>query len=732
MAPLVTIARHLATSWRAEHRWRRLALPASVFLATLIICGTVSVLNAYRHQDLREWGRSYSISDTRDLKDLPPTALYVSGNADYWHGKQFLQSWIAPVTHETAVLPPGVYRMPRPGEAAVSPALADEIERYPELRARYPNTFIMTQAGMADRGELIAWVRPTNMDQFLQRDPWIVTSFNAWSIEPSDARLSIGSSVPWAQVLVMAAGLILIPGVLLIVLGMSSASALRDQRFRLLSQLGASPGWLFRLAVVETALAALPVGVLIVLVWWAISWKLDVVPFLGKQVFAGDMLLLPWQVVLILVGLLLLILISAVVQAVLPDLFTAWRGFRVRRVGGVIVGVARILPLIAAFVLSFQVATNESEAGIVVYLLGVAITLSIMPSVVTQLGGPLGRTLEARSRLVVQVAGNRLRHHPAAAMRPFIALAPIVVILLTTLGVIAFMTDRVKFVDHTASPSSAVVLTSVPLAETAATLQRALPDALILPMAIRTEDSDEGFSSEIPVVGASCERVAAFLKSDVSLCATDRPPTLSVFDATFYDRDGQFESGLDPDDPDVTQLMVISHRSMEQIDTDVRAALPVANFASLRVRTPESFAIKAPASEPWIQRGALFFVGLAGTAVIATLVDQMVTRADNRRMLVALGASPGKIAGIELASFAIPYLAAVAAGVTIGFLQSLAFKRLFPFDWPVSQMLTVVGIVLAAGVVTGGLVSWLGYSTDTDRGGAFNGDAAISGRGHGT
>lgn len=622
--------------------------------------------------------------------------------------------------------------MPEPGEAAVSPALADEMERYPELRARYPTYFVMSQQGMADRGELIAWVRPTNIDQFLLREPWIVTSFNAWSANPVDGRLSMGSSVQWAQVLFMAAGLILIPGVLLIVLGMSSASALRDQRFRLLGQLGASRGWLFRLAVVETALAALPVAVLTILAWWVVSWKLDVVPFLGKQVFAGDMLLRPWQVVLILAGLLLLILISAIVQAVLPGLFAAWRGFRARRIGGMIVGTIRIVPLVVAFGLSFQVATNESEAGVLVYLLGVAITLVIMPSIVTQLGGPLGRTLAASSRLVVQISGNRLRHHPAAAMRPFIALAPIVVVLLTTLGVIAFMTDRVMFVDHTASPSSAVVVSSVPPQETAATLQRAIPDALILPMAIRADNSGDAFGTENPVIGASCEQVATFLEVSRSQCATDGPPTLSVFGTTFYDRDGRFDFSLSPGDPDVSQLMVISHRSMEQIDIDVRAALPVADFAPLRVWTPESFAIKAPASEPWIQRSALFFVGLAGAAVIATLVDQMVTRASDRRTLVALGASPAKVAGIELASFAFPYLAATAAGVTVGLLQSLAFRRLFPFDWPVGSMLLVIGLVLAAGVVAGGLVSWLGYATDTDHTGAFTGDATIADGGRST
>lgn len=726
MAALMIIAWHLAISWKAEHRWRRLALPASAFLATLIICGTVSVLNAFQHQDHREWGRSFRIDDTQDTIDLPPSALYVSGNADYWHGNQFLQYWIAPVSGEVAALPPGMYRMPQPGEAAVSPALADEMERSPELRARYPDYFVMSKEGMADRGELMAWVRPTSMDQFLQRDPWVVTAFNADSANPIDDRLSMGSPVRWRQLLIAATGLILIPSVLLLLLGMSSASALRDQRFQLLGQLGASRRWLFGLAVIETAIAAFPIAVTTVLVWWALSGMLDVVPFLGKQVFVGDMALQSWQAALILAGLLLLIIISAALQTVLPTLFSAWRRFRGSRIGGIMIGIARVLPLLIALVLSFQVATNESEAGILAYLLGVAITLAVMPSVVTQLGEPLGRVLSASSRLGVHLAGSRLRHHPAAAMRPFIALASIVVVLLTTLAIIAFMTDRMEYVDRTASPSSAVVLTTAPLEETAAALQAALPDALILPMAIRSEgELDSNVNREHPVVGSSCEQVAVFLAVDGSPCVMDGPPTLKLFGTTFYVRDGQFEPGLAFGDPDVSQLMVISHRSMEQIDTDVRAALPVADYPWLRVRTPESFTIKASPAVPWVQRGTLFFVGLAGTAVIATLVDQMVSRAGNRRMLVALGASPRRVASVELTSFAVPYLAAIVAGIVVGVLQSLAFKRLYPFDWPVGRMLLMIGLMLAVGVIAGGLVGWLSYSTDTDRARAFTNDAGV-------
>ena len=568
------------------------------------------------------------------------------------------------------------------------------------------------------------------MDLFLDRDPSVVTAFNAGSVNPTGHGLSLHGPIAWNQILVAAAGLILVPSVLLLLLGMSSASPLRDQRFRLLGQLGVSRRWLFGLAVVETAIAAIPIAVATILVWWLVSLKLDVVPILGKEVFAGDMALQPWQAALILTGLLALIAISAAVQATLPTLFGAWRRFRGQRIGGIVIGIARVVPLLIALVLSLQVATNESEAGVVAYLLGVAITLAVMPAVVTQLGGPLGRTLSASSRLDVQLAGSRLRHHPVAAMRPFVALASIVVILLTTLAIIAFMTERVIFVDHTASPSSAVVLSTVPAEQTAAALQAALPDTLILPISTRSESvPGASFGVEYPVVGASCELVGTFLDIDRATCTTSDPPTLALFGSTFYDRHGQFDQALDVDGADGSRLMVISHRSMEQIDSDVRAALPVADHPGLRVRTPESFVIKSPPMVPWVQRGMLFFVGLAGVAIIATLVDQMVGRAGDRRMLTVLGATPRNVASVELISFGIPYLAAITAGLVVGILQSIAFKRLFPFDWQVGQILFMIGLMLAAGVVAGGLVSWLGYSTDTDRAGAFMDDARIqSGR----
>ena len=691
MTTLWPIAWKLATGRSAANTWRQVALPIAILCSVLITSVTVSILNSYWAEDHRAWMRSISEYLPEPPADLTIPGLYIAANADYWQGQQYIQNWIEPPDRAEAVLPPGVWRLPTPGEAAVSPALADQIERFPELRNRYPSFFVMHGDGVMSPDELVSWVRPTDAQGFFATMPGFAKSFNAGSPHPNEARNSISNPLNKAQAVLFAAICVIIPSIFLLIAGLSASSSVRDERIDLLQQLGAGRSWVARLNLLEAMIFTVPILVISLPLWRVASERLTAIPILDRPVFRGDMTLRWSQAGLICVAVLALIVLASVSQSILRGMHA--QGARRRGLVGKGRIVFRALLICIALYVAFIVATNESERGIVIYMANVLVVLAILPSFIGAMARPLGSILGASTVLPVSLAGNRLQYQPARGLRPFVGLATVLVILFLTFGAIAFLTSRVEFVDHTASPSSAEVITQVSPAQTVTTLRERLPDTLLAP--IYEESSSQGVHY---VVGTSCEAVATFFNEDTAVCVSTETPTLGLFGKTFYYRDAVFDPERNVDAGQFGHVMVVSRESMEQVDASVRGALPLAKFPGLRVRTPESFTIKSPPIVPWIERGAAVFIALTGLMMVGAMIDQSVSGVRRSRNLVALGASRGVIAAIEGSIFAVCCVLAVAIGMFIGFLEAWSFQRLFPFPWsdlPWGSLFGFLAMVLA-------------------------------------
>lgn len=176
---------------------------------------------------------------------------------DPFGSRQFTRVFLAPGTDREPPPPPGVNRLPRPGEFFVSPRLAETLAEYPGLKQRLPGrqVGVIGREGVADPDELFAYVG-------LSREliPQEGHRFNTYGM-PYVGRPTVESSALDIVRFTMI-GVVLLPlGVFLAVCARLSAAS-RARRLAALRLLGLSAKRTQRVNAVETVVAALFAGLL--------------------------------------------------------------------------------------------------------------------------------------------------------------------------------------------------------------------------------------------------------------------------------------------------------------------------------------------------------------------------------------------------------------------------------------------------------------------------------------
>ncbi|MGW0838784.1 FtsX-like permease family protein [Streptomyces sp. NPDC002787] len=391
---------------------------AAISTALLLICVAAN-LGFQQRADHIDW--------RNPVRSSAPVAVEAVGTT-FSGGTPVTVVDVAQLPGRKAPAPPGMPRLPKPGETWVSPALADLLHRLPADRHPVPGTPAGTlgRAALAHPGELVAVVghKPTDTAVTAPReaDPRrpddTVTPTRVADFTGRPLLYGIGGG--YVALAKIATILVVIP---LLVLGASSARlsvSRRDQRLAALRLIGATPGRIAGMTAAEAVLTG-AAGALLGAVGYALLLPAAArVPVAGGTWYVADLWVGLPVLLAVLAGVVATVVVSALAglrQVVVGPLGVARRSQAPR------MSVLRALVFVAVIV-GYAWFTDEKKDevnGILVFFAVVFLALSVIgPWVV----GILGRVVSARATTpATLLAGRRMLDDPKSAWRTVSGLA---------------------------------------------------------------------------------------------------------------------------------------------------------------------------------------------------------------------------------------------------------------------------------------------------------------------
>jgi Predicted ABC-type transport system involved in lysophospholipase L1 biosynthesis, permease component len=479
---------------------RLLVIVAAVAVGVTLLLATLATLNAVHAQNDRYAWLNTGAPGAPAAPGAPGIAAGGKTSADpvWWWltGDEFRGRQIARVdvaaTGPDSPVPPGIARLPGPGEYDASPALAKLLRSVPadQLADRYPGRLVGTigAAALPAPDSLVIIVgEPVGQ---LAHTPGaeLVHTINAASPNQCAGPCYVGlSSKSINVILAVVTAAILFPVLIFIGTATRLSAARREQRFAALRLVGATPPQITVLSSIESTLASAAGTLLGFGLFYAVRPLLVQVPFTGARFYTGDLSLGTADVLLVGLGVplgaafaawvaLRRVIISplGVARRVTPSAPRAWRLLPV------LIGLAEL----TYFVLAGRPATVGGQ--ILAYTAGVVITLGglvVAGPWLTMVGA---RALAHRARRpATLIAARRLADNPKAGFRAISGLVVGLFVATVAYGVISTFTfyrgdttaesaaDRATLVDQLwdFSPSGGV---SAPVASVPVAVQREL------------------------------------------------------------------------------------------------------------------------------------------------------------------------------------------------------------------------------------------------------------------
>lgn len=331
-------------------------------------------------------------------------------SVDAFEGRPIHRVELAELTPGTGTFPPGVDRLPSPGEVVVSPALAELIDTHPpgELGDRFGSVIgTIGGDGLRSPGELVAVVGADPV--VLQADDASI-GITTFATDSTDDRLAL-----YRIIAIPLLVLVLTPAVLLISTSARLTAASTSRRLAALRLAGATPAQTRQVAIAQLAVGAVTGALAGAALGWLLAPALAGLHLAGGPFFAAD--LVP--------GLGLLATVAA--GAVATTIGVTVRALR--RVTTSPLAVATDLAQrpprssrLALFAIPAAVLVLAAGATGATVLLVFAVVLGAVilavhhsgPLVTAAVGRAMSRGARAPSTLI---AGRRLAHDPRGAYR---------------------------------------------------------------------------------------------------------------------------------------------------------------------------------------------------------------------------------------------------------------------------------------------------------------------------
>jgi hypothetical protein len=447
---VIGLGLRLTVAGGKEALTRLTMIAIAVAIGVGLLLTTLAGLNAVNNQNARyawlETGFTPAAATTTTANQTDPVWWKLS--ADYYQGKQIGRIDVA-ATGPNSPIPPGITKLPGPGQYYASPAMTKLLKSTPaaQLGDRFPGRQVGTigDAALPAPNSLIIVVGRSVTD--LAADPHAQAVNGISTTVPSNCNgcvIGVGINGHGITLIlsVVIAGL-LFPVLIFIGGATRLSAARREQRFAAMRLVGATPRQISVISAVESSVAAI-VGVAVGFgLFFTLRPELAAIPFTGDPFFTSDLSLTLPDVLFIVLG----IPIAAAVAARLA----------LRRVSISPLGVSRrvtprpprawrVIPLLAGlgelgyFAYLHDVGANSHapvSTEVAVFLSGILLTMTglvIAGPWLTMLGARLmaGRA----TRPATLIAGRRLADNPKAGFRAISGLVLAVFVGSCALGVI--------------------------------------------------------------------------------------------------------------------------------------------------------------------------------------------------------------------------------------------------------------------------------------------------------
>ncbi|GAA2624309.1 FtsX-like permease family protein [Dactylosporangium fulvum] len=413
---MIRFGLRLSLAGGREAATRLIIIAAAVTLGVGMLMATVAGMNAVDTQNQRYAWLNTAVAPDTGAGD----PLLWSLREDYYHGGSIGRVEVAGLG-PGAPVPPGIPRLPAPGEFYVSPALAELLRTAPaaELGDRFPGH----EVGVIGRDALPS---PDSLLIVIGRTPADLEQLGAKRVtqimttDPSDCKGCVVGINRDSMTLVLSvvAVALLFPVLMFIGTATRLAATRREQRFAALRLIGATPRQISLISAVESTLAAAIGTVAGFALFFALRPGIATIPFTRDPFYPADLSLSMADTLVVALG----IPAGAVVAA-----WLALRRVQIsplgvsRRVTPKPPRAWRLIPLAAGLAeLTYFIGRrpDTSNQQIVAYLSGfvlILIGLVLAGPWLTMAGA---RVLAGRaSRPATLIAGRRLADDPRAGFR---------------------------------------------------------------------------------------------------------------------------------------------------------------------------------------------------------------------------------------------------------------------------------------------------------------------------
>ncbi len=416
---MIRFALRLSLAGGREAAVRLVIITTAVALGVGMLLATLAGMNAVGAQNQRYAWLNTAVAPASPDPSVDPMWWLI--REDYHQGRSIARVEVAALGPHAPV-PPGLPRLPGPGEFYVSPALGELLRATPaaELGDRFPGQEIGTigPAALPSSESLLIVIgrTPTELEQLGARQ---VDQIMATSPSGGCNGCYVGiNSDGMALVLSVVAAALLFPVLIFIGTATRLAATRREQRFAAMRLVGATPRQISVISAVESAAAALLGAVAGLGLFFALRPVLATIPFTGEPFFATDLSLTAVDVLLVVLGIPIGAIVASwlalrrvqisplgVSRRVTPKPPRAWRLIPL------VVGLAEL----AYFIGRRPDTTNGQLAAYLSGFLLILTGLVLAGPWLTMIGA---RVLAGRaSRPAALIAGRRLADNPQAGFR---------------------------------------------------------------------------------------------------------------------------------------------------------------------------------------------------------------------------------------------------------------------------------------------------------------------------